>query len=390
MSLAAAFEAAFGRQPAHLARAPGRANLMGGHIDYSEGPVLPVTVDLEVLAAVGATADGRVRLRAIDLAEETQFHLHDLERGLDTDGVPLPGWARYPAGVAWALQQEGYRLPGLEAVYRSSIPIGAGLSSSAAVEVAFGLSWCRLAGFSLEPLALAQICLRSENDYVGVACGLMDPFACLFGRQGHALYFDPRTLEWEHLPLPASVGLVVADSGVRRQLLGSEFNSRRAEVEQAVEQLRWLFPGIRTLRDVSKDDLAEAAGSLPELVQRRARYVVEEIERVRLARAALRAADIQAVGRLMLEGHAAARRDYGTSIPEMDLLVEFAGNFDGCFGARMTGGGFGGCSVNLVETSRMDAFGEALATAYRQKTGSEATLYFCRPSDGAAVTGGDG
>jgi galactokinase len=383
MDLRLEFESRFGRQPALIARAPGRVNLLGEHVDYNGGPVLPAAIDRAVTIAVAQTTDEIVRLYALDLGENTAFALYQLEGKTDLDGDPLPRWALYPAGVAWALRRAGLAVRGLEAVYTSDVPIGAGLSSSAAVEVGFAVAWQALGGWEADRMMLARLCQQAENQYVGMNCGLMDQFASAHGVEGHALYFDTRSLEWEALPLPANTAIVIADSGVRRSLVSSAYNERRASCEQAVELLRQYLPGIQTLRDVPPVEFAAFREYLPEEVRRRAEHVVREIDRVQSAVRALRQGRHQAFGAFMFSGHASLRDLYEVSTPELDALVAIAHDLPGCIGARLTGAGFGGCTVNLVEGDKAPEFIRGLERGYLERTGRQAQVYLCKASDGA-------
>jgi len=383
MELISTFNERFGCAPAILARAPGRVNLLGEHVDYNAGPVLPAAIDRAVYLAASATTTGIVQLFAQDLKKQASIRLDELESKTDLDGRPLPRWALYPAGVAWALQQAGLAVSGLQAVYASDIPIGSGLSSSAAVEMAFAVTWQALGGWQAKRMTLAQLCQRAENEYVGVACGLMDQFASAHGVEGHALYFDTRSLEWEALPLPGDTVLVIADSGVRRNLASSAYNQRRAECEQAVELLRGYLPRIQTLRDVSPTEFAAFSESLPPVVRRRAEHVVKEIHRVHTAVTALRRGEQQAFGALMYAGHASLRDLYEASTPELDAMVDIARGLLGCYGARLTGAGFGGCTINLVAKSQAADFIQGLQATYARRTGQQAQVYLCQASEGA-------
>lgn len=385
MELISRFAERFARPPILLARAPGRVNLLGEHVDYNAGPVLPAAIDRSVRLAVAPGPEGLARLHACDLGETTDLRLEALAEKTDVQGRPLPAWALYPAGVAWALQQAGLATPGLEAAYTSDVPIGAGLSSSAAVEVAFAVVWQALGGWQIERMELARLCQRAENAYVGVNSGLMDQFASAHGVRGHALYFDTRSLEWEPLPLPAGTALVVADSGVRRSLATSAYNERRAACEQAVELLRQRLPSIRTLRDLSPAEFAAYGELLPPLIRKRAEHVVKEIARVHTAVTALRRGERQAFGALMFAGHASLRDLYEVSVFELDSLVEIARRLPGCYGARLTGAGFGGCTINLVEEAQAGEFARRLQEGYQELTGRSATVYLCQTSDGASV-----
>ncbi|OGO29360.1 MAG: galactokinase [Chloroflexi bacterium RBG_16_52_11] len=384
-SLLSTFYQTFAVQAEILARAPGRVNLLGEHVDYNDGAVLPVAIDRSVLIAARATRQDIVHLNALDLGKRASFSLSSVEKKEDLAGQPLPAWAHYPAGVAWSLQQAGYALRGLDLVYTSEVPIGAGLSSSAAVEVGFGMLWNSLCDLGISRLALAQLCKRAENDYVGLACGLMDQFASACGVAGHALYFDTRSLEWHPLPLPSGTAVVIADSGVRRSLKESAYNERRQSCEQAVELLRKYLPAIQSLRDVSPTEFAAYGYYLPEIVQRRAEHVIKEIARVNSAVNALQRQDAAAFGALMYAGHVSLRDLYQVSIPALDALVEIARRLSGCLGARLTGAGFGGCTVNLVEDDRVQMFIEDLKNAYHRQTGLQAQVYLCQASAGASA-----
>jgi galactokinase len=377
------YEREFEGKPACICRAPGRVNLIGEHVDYNDGPVLPAAIDREVNIAAGENPDGMVRLFALDLGEKVTFGLERLEVKVDIDGSPLPAWALYPAGVAWALMKAGLEVKGLNACYTSNVPIGAGLSSSAAIEVGFGVTWQTLAGWEIELLELAQICQRAENEYVGLSCGLMDQFASACGVEGHALYFDTRSLEYQPAPLPEGVNIVIADSGVRRSLTSSAYNERRASCEKAVELLREYLPDIESLRDVSPVEFAAYKEYLPEIERKRAEHIVKEIARVQSALSALKRSDDLAFGALMYSSHASLRDLYEVSTPELDTLVELTRDLPGCLGARLTGAGFGGCTVNLVQKERSPDFIAELERGYQDRTGREAKVYLCYASQGA-------
>ncbi len=383
--LIATFKAQFGKQPTLLLRAPGRVNLLGEHVDYNDGPVLPAAIDRAVYLAATPNNSGIVQLYASDIGEEISFSLERLDQKKDLSGNPLPGWALYPAGVAWALQNAGMEIQGMQAVYSSDVPIGAGLSSSAAVEMVFAVAWQTLGRWAAERMTLAQLCQQAENEYVGVACGLMDQFASAHGVADHALFFDTRSLDWEPVPLPQDTVLVVADSGVRRSLTGSAYNERRAECEQAVDILRLDLPHIQSLRDVSPAEFDQFRQNLPPIVRLRAEHVIDEIERVHSAVTALRKGDKETFGALMFAGHTSLRDLYDVSTPELDSLVEIARDLPGCIGARLTGAGFGGCTINLVEEANAEDFIQGLQDGYRRKTGRETKVYLCKASQGAGV-----
>jgi galactokinase len=265
------------------------------------------------------------------------------------------------------------------------VPIGSGLSSSAAVQVAFAFAWNALDRLGLDPMSLARLAQRSENAYLAINSGLMDQFASAHGVEGHCLYFDTRSLEWEPVSLPPGTALVIADSGVRRTLAGSAYNERRLSCEEAVERLREYLPGIQTLRDVLPTEFAAYSEFLPEIPRKRAEHVVKEIARVESAVTALKTGRVRSFGALMFAGHASLRDLYEVSTPELDALVEIARELPGIIGARLTGAGFGGCTVNLVEESAAPAFAASLADAYRERTGREAKVMRCKASRGAWV-----
>ena len=370
-----AFETRFAHRPAIVVRAPGRVNLLGGHTDYNEGYVLPVAVDRAAWVAAAPLAAREARVRALDLGSDAIFPLDVIP---PSDG----GWADYPRGVAWALQERGLKPVGMEAVLTSDVPVGAGLSSSAAVEVAFAYAWQQLSGFQLDRRDLALVCQRAENSYVGVNCGVMDQMTSALGIEGHALLLDCRTLEVEPVPLPAGVAIVVADTGVRRQLAASEYNVRRAQCEQAARLLSEHLPGIRALRDVSLNDLKRLRAHLPEVIYRRALHVVTGNIRVLHAAEALRRGDVVTVGALMKACHASLRDYYEVSSPELDRLAEAACEVEGCYGARLTGAGFGGCIVALVAVEAIPDFEAHVSAAYEAAFGRRPVVYACRSADG--------
>jgi galactokinase len=383
--LARLYEQRFGAAPHAVARAPGRVNLLGEHVDYNEGFVLPAAIDRATYAAFGPSDSERTTLVAADLPEAACFTPETIAAKTGPDGSPLPEWARYPAGVAWALNGAGLTAPSIRAVFASDVPRGAGLSSSAALEMAFAAAWQALGGWSLPPLELARLGQKAENLYVGVNCGIMDQFASACGEDGRLLLLDCRSLEYRSLPLPADLAVVIADTAVRRKLSSGEYNRRRAACEQAVRLLAHHLPGIRALRDVSPEDFDRLAGRLPGPVAKRARHVVEEIERTRRAAPLLESGRAGEFGGLMNACHASLRDLYEVSIPELDAMVRIAQSLPGCLGARLTGAGFGGCTVNLVERAEAEAFSHSLAAAYRQETGLRPEVYVCRAAAGAGL-----
>jgi galactokinase len=369
----------------YLATAPGRVNLLGEHVDYNDGAVLPVAIDRRVQLAARPHNNTCVELQALDLGKNVSFDIYHLDEKTDLEGTPLPAWARYPAGVAWALQKKGLAVQGFSGAFTSDIPIGAGLSSSAALEVAFAVLWRQLGDWQASAMDLAQACLEAEVHYVGVNCGLMDQFSSAHGREGNVLYLDTRSLNWEAVPLPAGTVIIVADSKVKRSLATSGYNERHTACEQAVTLLQTRLPSVRALRDVSLDDFRKYAHVLPEVIRRRAQHVIEECARVEEALVYLKTGDAKSFGRLMVEGHASLRDLYEVSCPELDALVEIACQQPGCLGARLTGAGFGGCTVNLVAEEEANRFTMNLKTIYEKTTGQTTDVFVCQASDGARV-----
>jgi len=386
MDIITAFVQIFHSDPSVIARAPGRVNLLGEHVDYNDGLVLPAAIDRQVNIAASESGDQIITIHALDLEKKISFRTSDLEKRVNLEGKTLSGWELYPAGVAWSLAREGFLPAGCNAVFSSNIPIGSGLSSSAAVEVGFAVTWQLMNGWEIPPLSLAQICQRAENDYVGVSCGLMDQFASTCGVVDHALCFDVRDLTWEKAPLPPGTSLVIADSGVRRSLKNSAYNARRTSCEQAVEELRRYLPNIRSLRDVLPTEFAAYSQYLSPEPRLRAEHIVKEIARVQSAMQALKSNNPRSFGALMYSGHASLRDLYEVSIPELDTLVEITRHLPGVYGARLTGAGFGGCTINLVEGKHTGQFVDSLQEEYQQKTGKQAQVYVCHASQGASAS----
>lgn len=365
--------------------APGRVNLLGEHIDYNEGIVMPVAIDRYVQLECQPIDKPVIHLTAADFSRSVIIPLHSLDDRVDIDGKPLPSFALYPAGVAWALQKEGLEVPGLKVVLTSTIPIGAGLSSSAAVEVGFAVSWQHFANYPVSKMRLAQLCQNAESQYVGVNSGLMDQFASMFGMADHILVFDTRDLSWRPLPLPEGTTIIVADSSVRRSLAGSAYNERRRDCQEALTILKQHIPGIRSLRDISPEQFQQYAHLLDRNPRYRAWHVIEECARVTQAITILEKRDSVSFGLLMVDCHASLRNHYEVSCPELDVLVEIASTQPGCYGARLTGAGFGGCTVNLVKTDSVEIFIDNLSSQYHSRTGKVAKVYCCQAANGAAV-----
>ena len=364
------------RSTVRVIRAPGRVNLIGEHTDYNLGFVLPAAIDHEVRMAVVETGDRRVELTRLDTGERAGF---DLDGERTRDGT----WIDYIAATAWALTEAGYPTVGLHGVIASNLPENAGLSSSAAIELAAAWALLGDAAPDTDRLALARICQRAENGYIGVMSGLMDQFASSCGVGDHALLLDCRSFDWRPVALPADVRLVVLHSGSSRKLDGSAYNERRAQCEAAVVALAQVDPGIRSLRDVTPALLAAERGRLEPVVARRVEHIVAENGRVFAVIEALAAGDLAAVGELFAAGHASLRDLFEISSPELDALVDIAGRVPGVVAARMTGGGFGGCTVNLVRPDAVEALAEAVESEYPARTGLTPTVLLIRAADGA-------
>jgi len=372
--LAETFGSLYGGEP-RIYRAPGRVNLIGEHTDYNEGFVMPAAIDFSTWIAIAPRDDRRIVLYSENYSEKVEL---DLDRRSE---LGRGHWSDYPFGVAEKLEQAGKQLRGANMLVRGEVPIGSGLSSSAAIEVATGFALLDLAGAQVDRLELAKLCQRAENDFVGMRCGLMDQFTSCFGQAGHALMLDCRSLDYQLLPLPRSVNLVVCNTMVRHELAASEYNARRAECDEGVRQLARTLPGVRSLRDVTIEDLDRTG--LPEVVRTRCRHVISENARVVAAASALQCEDLEAFGRLMGESHSSLRDDYEVSCKELDLMVEIANQAEGVLGARMTGGGFGGCTVNLVEAQYVESFKETVAIDYAEAVGRKPEIYICTPAQGA-------
>lgn len=375
----------FGDAPIHIARAPGRVNLLGEHVDYNDGFVLPAAIDRATYIAFSPTDSDQTRLLAADLSQQASISPKTIPSKSQTDSSPLPDWAHYPAGVMWALHEEKLSTPALNAVYLSNVPRGSGLSSSASVEMAFMIAWQTLSDWTLSAMRLALLSQKAENQYVGVNCGIMDQFASACGVENNLLLLDCRSLEWKTIPLPSDVAIVIANTMVRRKLTSGEYNKRRAACEEAVRLLQKDLPYIKSLRDVSVENFNRFAPKLPEEVSMRARHVVEEIERTNQAEALLEAGNVQRFGELMNECHISLRDLYEVSCPELDAMVRIAQSLEGCYGARLTGAGFGGCTVNLVAHEKAEDFARILAKGYQSKTGYQPEIYITHASNGAEL-----
>ena len=378
---ARAFHEAYARRP-RLFRAPGRVNLIGEHTDYNDGFVLPIALDRDTVAAAAPRDDRRIVARSADGGEPGTIELDAPYAG------PRGRWLDYVEGTARVLEERFGRVPGADLLVAGDVPVGAGLSSSAALEIAVGAALAGLAGWSLDPRDLALAGQAAEHRFVGTRCGIMDQLASALGLAGHALFIDCRTLDTRMIPVHSDrASVLVFDSGVRHQHSSGEYNVRRAQCEEALGRLAARLPGVRALRDVGPEDLERHAEALPEPLLRRARHVVTEIARTAQAAEALSSGDLAGFGRLMSASHESLRRDYEVSVPELDTLAEAAAMAPGVFGARMTGGGFGGCAIALVERARVPDAGAAIAAAFARRHGRLPAWFVTAAADGAGEVG---
>lgn len=362
----------FAGPPAWLVRSPGRVNLIGEHTDYNDGFVLPMAIDLAIWIALRPRSDDVVEAVALDFGEEqARFSLSHFEKG-------GPAWSEYLKGVAWALKTAGYALQGWEGVIAGDLPIGAGLSSSAALEMAVAKAFSVISGWPWDMRQMALLGQRAENQWVGVQCGIMDQMICAGGMAGHAILLDCRSLDFQYVPLPPQCVVVILDTGTRRGLLNSAYNERRAQCGTAASAL-----GAAALRDVTLEELERWAGRLDAVVYRRARHVVGENARTLQAAEAMRRGDARELGRLMNASHVSLRDDFEVSGPALDAMVECAWEHPACFGARMTGAGFAGCAVALVAEDGAEDFVGRVTDCYRRHIGLEPQAYVC--SAGAGV-----
>ncbi len=358
-------------------RAPGRVNLIGEHTDYNEGFVMPAAIGFYTWVAASKRGDDVLEVYSDHLDEKVILHLDDLA------GPPRSDWSDYIRGVAAVLRNAGHKLSGANLEIHGEVPLGAGLSSSASLEVATALALTSVSEIELPRLELVKLCQAAEHEYVGTRCGIMDQFVACFGVSGNALMLDCRSLEYELLAIPSNCHLVVCNSLVKHELASGEYNRRRADCESGVKLLQPHLPGVRALRDVKIEDLEKFRTFLPEQVYRRCRHVITENRRVQEAAKALRSGDAVRFGQLMYQSHDSLRDDLDVSCKELDWLVELGFFVNGVYGARMTGGGFGGCTVNLVRSDCVSDFNAHIAKSYQQKTGIALDIYVCEPAQGA-------
>ena len=395
------FEETFGGPPTFIASAPGRVNLIGEHTDYNDGYVFPVAIDKYINIAARQRPDRRVTLYALDVDDSWEFCLDTL----NTIPPQAPAWSRYLIGVASLLQASGSEIAGMDALITGDVPIGAGLSSSAALSVAATLAFLTAGservgdGLSISEdtkKKLATLCQRVEHEFVDVKCGIMDQTISLLGKENHALFLDCRSLEYEHIPLNLTeYAIAICNTKIKRELATSEYNKRRAECERGVNILSRWIPGISSLRDIALTDFKKHEEELPALTQKRCRYVIEENARVLDAVSVLKErcqsasnkteASLIQFGSLMNASHNGLRDDYEVSCKELDLLTDIARSISSVIGSRMTGAGFGGCTVSIVHRDALEIFQNRVTAEYHKQTGIEPEIYLCNVSNGAQV-----
>ncbi|HEY1677705.1 MAG TPA: galactokinase [Candidatus Sulfotelmatobacter sp.] len=374
--IAEKFERRFGHAPRTF-RAPGRVNLIGEHTDYNEGFVMPAAVQFSTYVAIAPRVDEQLLIHSEQFPGDLEFSLDELPP--ERTGA----WCDYVLGVAVALQKRGIRIPGANVLVHGEVPMGAGLSSSAAIEVASALALMSLSHTQLPLPEIAKLCRKAENEFVGARVGIMDQFVSCMGKSGHAFFLDCRSLAYKLVPIPAGIELVVCNTKVKHDLATGEYNRRREECEEGVRRFAEWDPAIHALRDVTVEMLEKHAKDLPETIAKRCTHIVRENERTLEAANALAAGDLVRMGRLMRESHESLRDLYEVSCRELDIMVDSAEGLPGFIGGRMTGGGFGGCTINLVREQEAENFAAQIAERYRKSTGIEPQTYLCTAEDGA-------
>ncbi len=369
------FTGRFGQSPRFVIRAPGRVNLIGEHTDYNDGFVLPLAIDRAVWIALRPREDRRVVVHSIDYQQSGEFSVDHLQN-------EKSGWIEYIKGTAWALADAGFQLTGWEGVMQGDVPLGAGLSSSAALEMATARAFAAAGDLAWNAAAMAKLGQRAENRWVGVNCGIMDQLISAAGQADHALLIDCRTLVTQPVPFPAGVAVVVLDTSTRRGLVDSAYNERRSQCEAAAK-----FFGVTALRDVTIEQFRKSADGLDAVTRQRALHVITENDRTLQAAEAMRGGDAVALGQLMQQSHVSLRDDYEVSSDALNTMVECASAYHACYGARMTGAGFGGCAMALIRAEAADDFVRCTSAAYQEKTGHTPAVYVCRATNGAEVVG---
>lgn len=371
--VADAFRAQFDAEPTLIIRAPGRVNLIGEHTDYNDGFVMPMAINRAAWFAIRPRDDRRVWLKSLEMPAPADFSLDNIQKGEE-------GWAEYIKGMSWALSEAGYPLSGWEGVVTSDVPVGAGLSSSAALEMGVAQIFAALDGREWEPGKMAKLGQKTENEWMGANTGIMDQMISASGIADHALLIDCRDLSSRAIPLPPNTVIVILDTMTRHAHTESGYNERRAQCEEAAR-----FFGVSHLRDVSLETFKTRAQELDRTVRRRAKHVITENARVLEAERVLKMGDAHLMGLLMNSSHASLRDDFEVTNRQLDMMAALAQESPGCYGARMTGGGFGGCAVALVSENRAEGFADEVARDYRDVEGLDAMIYICHPTDGVKV-----
>jgi galactokinase len=368
-----AFKEKFGEAPKFIVRAPGRVNLIGEHTDYNDGFVMPMALNRAMWIALRPTASPTVNIYSLDFDEHIAFALDNF-----TKGKASP--AEYVKGMAWALQEAGYALNGWEGVMQGNVPIGAGLSSSAALELAVARAFNAVSNFEWHPAKIALLAQKCENQWVGVSTGIMDQMISASGKEGHALLIDCRSLETEAIPVPEGTAVVVLDTGTRRELVTSAYNERRQQCETAARHF-----GVKALRDVTYEQFEAGKAGLDDVVIRRAKHVITEDARVMRAKQAMLDGNAAELGKILIAGHASLRDDFEVSGDALNAIVDAANEYAACYGARMTGGGFAGCAVALVDATQVDPFVTAVTEKYKQRTPHTPAIYVSYATNGAEI-----
>lgn len=367
------FASYFNSESTIIVRAPGRVNLIGEHTDYNDGFVLPMAIDRAVWLALRPRDDRTVRIFSLDLEVESAFELDSLTKGSD--------WIEYPKSIAYELMKAGHKICGFDAVMTGDVPRGAGLSSSAAVELAIARAFAAASGLAWDASKMAKLSQKAENEWVGVNCGIMDQMASAACKEGHALFLDCRSLDIQHAPLPKGVSVVILDTSTRRGLVDSAYNERRSQCEEAA---RWF--GVKALRDVSVEEFNKRSkDGLNALAAKRAKHIVTENARVLEAIEVMKTGNVKRLGELFNASHDSLRDDFEVTNDALNIMVDCAREQVSCYGARMTGAGFGGCAVALVKEENAAEFVDAVSAAYRQRSNMEAAIYVCKPSEGASL-----
>ena len=370
--IAQEFISRFKESPQFIVRAPGRVNLIGEHTDYNDGFVLPMAIDRAIWIALRPRSDRRILLHSLDLEQPADFSLDDFSHE--------SGWTEYVRGIAWVLQEEGFPISGWEGILAGDVPLGAGLSSSAALELSLLKAFWTVSDFRWDGARMAELACQADHDWVGIQSGIMDQMISALGKENHALLIDCRSLDFNLLPLPKETRVIVLDTATRRGLVDSAYNERVRQCRRAAKGLN-----IPSLRDISPDDFNAKADTLDPIPRRRARHIISENDRTLRAAKALEHGDMDTFGQLMNASHTSLRDDYEVSSIELNIMVEIANLQLGCLGARMTGAGFGGCAVALVQKESANTFVENIRSSYQASTGLKPNIYICEASNGAEI-----